>query len=131
MESLHGFRDKVLKALENARNEKVIGKSLEAKVTIYPSEQVNTMLAALDADLAQLLIVSPDSFSISNEAAPAEAVKFEDVAILVEKADGEVCDRCRQVRTTVGSDEKLPTLCASCAHIVEEHYPEAAAEGLE
>ena len=125
------FRDKVLKALENARNEKVIGKSLEAKVTIYPSEQVNTMLAALDADLAQLLIVSPDSFSISNEAAPAEAVKFEDVAILVEKADGEVCDRCRQVRTTVGSDEKLPTLCASCAHIVEEHYPEAAAEGLE
>lgn len=125
------FRDKVLKALENARNEKVIGKSLEAKVTIYPSEQVNTMLAALDTDLAQLLIVSPDSFSISNEAAPAEAVKFEDVAILVEKADGEVCDRCRQVRTTVGSDEKLPTLCASCAHIVEEHYPEAAAEGLE
>ncbi|MFC4771117.1 isoleucine--tRNA ligase [Enterococcus hermanniensis] len=125
------FRDNVLKALEQARNEKVIGKSLEAKVTVYPNEQVKTILAALDADLAQLLIVSPDSFSISDEAAPEEAVKFEDVAILVEKADGEVCDRCRQVRTTVGSDEKLPTLCASCAHIVEENYPEAVAEGLE
>ena len=125
------FRDKVLKALEEARNEKVIGKSLEAKVTIYPNEQVNTMLTALDADLAQLLIVSPDSFSISKEAAPSEAMTFDDAAILIEKAEGEVCDRCRQVRTTVGEDEKLPTLCASCAHIVEENYPEAVAEGLE
>lgn len=125
------FRDKVLKALEEARNEKVIGKSLEAKVTIYPNEQVAAMLTALDADLAQLLIVSPDSFSISKEAAPENTAAFDDVAILVEKADGEVCDRCRQVRTTVGEDEKLPTLCASCAHIVEENYPEAVAEGLE
>ena len=125
------FRDKVLKALEEARNEKVIGKSLEAKVTIYPNEQVAAMLTALYADLAQLLIVSPDSFSISKEAAPENAAAFDDVAILVEKADGEVCDRCRQVRTTVGEDEKLPTLCASCAHIVEENYPEAVAEGLE
>lgn len=125
------FRDNVLKALEEARNEKIIGKSLEAKVTIYPNEQVATMLTALDADLAQLLIVSPDSFSISKEVAPENAKTFDDVAILVEKADGEVCDRCRQVRKTVGEDEKLPTLCASCAHIVEEHYPEAVAEGLE
>ncbi|MGP5430677.1 isoleucine--tRNA ligase [Enterococcus malodoratus] len=125
------FRDKVLKALEEARNEKVIGKSLEAKVTIYPNEQVAAMLTALDADLAQLLIVSPDSFSISKEETPENAMVFDDVAILVEKADGEVCDRCRQMRTTVGEDEKLPTLCASCAHIVEENYPEAVAEGLE
>ena len=125
------FRDKVLKALEEARNEKVIGKSLEAKVTIYPNEQVATMLTALDADLAQLLIVSPDSFSIAMNTAPENAMVFDDVAILVEKADGEVCDRCRQVRTTVGEDEKLPHLCASCAQIVEENYPEAVAEGLE
>lgn len=125
------FRDNVLKALEEARNEKIIGKSLEAKVTIYPNEQVGALLTALDADLAQLLIVSPDSFSISKEAAPENAMTFEDVVILVEKAEGEVCDRCRQVRTTVGEDEKLPNLCASCAHIVEENYPEAVAEGLE
>lgn len=125
------FRDNVLKALEEARNEKIIGKSLEAKVTIYPNEQVGALLTALDADLAQLLIVSPDSFSISKEAAPENAMTFEDVAILVEKAEGEVCDRCRQVRTTVGEDEKLPNLCASCAHIVEENYPAAVAEGLE
>ncbi|WP_207701263.1 isoleucine--tRNA ligase [Candidatus Enterococcus ferrettii] len=125
------FRDNVLKALEAARNEKIIGRSLEAKLTVYPNEQVRVLLTAVDADLPQLLIVSPDSFSISTKQAPDTAMKFDDVALLVEKADGEVCDRCRQVRTTVGQDENLPKLCATCAEIVEENYPEAVSEGFE
>jgi isoleucyl-tRNA synthetase len=127
------FRDNVLKALEEARNAKLIGKSLEAKVTIYPSQPLADLLTAVDADLAQLLIISPDFFEIKEvgSAAPEAALQFEDGAILIEKADGEVCDRCRQVRTDVGVDEKLPTLCGRCAHLVEEHYPEAVAEGFE
>jgi isoleucyl-tRNA synthetase len=127
------FRDNVLKALEEARNAKLIGKSLEAKVTIYPSKPLADLLTAVDADLAQLLIISPDFFEIKEvgSAAPEAALQFEDGAILIEKADGEVCDRCRQVRTDVGVDEKLPTLCGRCAHLVEEHYPEAVAEGFE
>lgn len=127
------FRDNVLKALEEARNEKVIGKSLEAKVTIYPNEQVADLLTALDADLAQLLIVSPDFFTIEavGMSAPEAALKFDDVAILVEKADGEVCDRCRQVRNDVGSHPELPTLCGHCAEIVEKEFPEAVTEGFE
>lgn len=125
------FRDNVLKALEEARNEKIIGKSLEAKLTIYPNEQVATLLTAVDSDLPQLLMVSPDFFEISKAAAPAEAMKFEDVAILVEKAEAATCDRCRQVKTSVGSDNELPTLCDTCADIVHQHYPEAVAEGFE
>ncbi|MPN14463.1 Isoleucine--tRNA ligase [bioreactor metagenome] len=111
----------------------MIGKSLEAKVTVYPNEQVRELLTAVDADIPQLLIISPDYFEIASagEVAPADAVDFEDVAILVEKADGEVCDRCRQIRKDVGVDEKLPHLCGRCAKIVEENYPEAVAEGFE
>jgi len=123
------FRDNVLKALEEARHSKLIGKSLEAKVTVYPNEQICQLMTAVDADIAQLLIVS--DFEVSKEVAPSEAVQFEDMAILVEKAEGETCDRCRSVRQDVGSDEKLPTLCGRCAHIVEENYPEAVAEGFE
>lgn len=123
------FRDNVLKALEEARHSKLIGKSLEAKVTVYPDEQIRQLMTAVDADIAQLLIVS--DFEVSKEVAPSEAVQFEDMAILVEKAEGETCDRCRSVRQDVGSDEKLPTLCGRCAHIVEENYPEAVAEGFE
>ena len=127
------FRDKVLKALEEARNSKLIGKSLEAKLTIYPNQQVNQLLTAVAADIPQLLIVSPDYFTImpENTEAPENALVFDDVVILVEKAEGETCDRCRQIRKDVGTDEKLPHLCGRCAQLVEEFYPEAVAEGFE
>lgn len=127
------FRDKVLKSLEEARNSKLIGKSLEAKLTIYPNQQVNQLLTAVAADIPQLLIVSPDYFTImpENTEAPENALVFDDVAILVEKAEGETCDRCRQIRKDVGTDEKLPHLCGRCAQLVEEFYPEAVAEGFE
>jgi len=127
------FRDNVLKALEEARNAKLIGKSFEAKVTVYPSEPVATLLKAIDSDIPQLLIISPDFFEVAEAgtAVPEDAYVFEDVAILVEKAEGEVCERCRQMRKDVGSHDHLPTLCGHCAEIVEENYPEAVAEGFE
>ena len=102
-------------------------------MTNYPYEQIHTLLTAVNANIPQLLIVSPDSFEImgAHVEAPASAVQFEDVAILVEKAEGETCDRCRQVKKDVGTDTKLPTLCAHCAQIVTKEYPEAVAEGFE
>ena len=51
-------RDDVLKALEEARNEKVIGKSLEAKVTVSVPENLQGIFAAEDIDYAQFFIVS-------------------------------------------------------------------------
>ena len=65
----------------------MIGKSLEAKLTIYPNQQVNQLLTAVAADIPQLLIVSPDYFTImpENTEAPENALVFDDVAILVEK----------------------------------------------
>ncbi|ALS37293.1 isoleucyl-tRNA synthetase [Enterococcus rotai] len=125
------FRDNVLKALEEARNSKLIGKSLEAKVTVYPNEQIHELLTAVDADVAQLLIVSGFEVAAKTAEVPENVEKFDDMSILVEKAAGETCDRCRAVRTDVGEDEKLPHLCARCAAIVEENYPEAVAEGFE
>ncbi|MFV0558452.1 MAG: isoleucine--tRNA ligase [Enterococcus sp.] len=132
-EAFMSFRDNVLKALEEARNEKLIGKSLEAKVVVYPSQPVRDLLTSVNVNIAQLLIVSPDSFEVKAvaETAPANALQFDDVAILVEKAEGEVCDRCRQVRKDVGSDDKLPTLCGHCAEIVTTNFPQAVAEGFE
>ena len=127
------FRDDVLKALEVARNEKLIGKSMEAKVTIYPSEQLEMLLKAVDTDLPQLLIISPDFFEVKavGDIAPQEAQVFGEAKILVEKAAGEVCQRCRQMKNSIGTDKELPTLCAHCAEIVKEENPEAISEGIE
>ncbi|PLT11708.1 isoleucine--tRNA ligase [Lactobacillus crispatus] len=123
------LRDDVLKALEDARNKKLIGKSFEAAVTIYPDKETKTMLDDLGADFRQILIVS--KLTIADGEAPAEAEKLNNASIVVERADGEVCPRCRMIRTDIGVDPKFPMLCGRCAKIVEADYPEAAEEGLE
>lgn len=125
------LRSGVFKALEEARNEKLIGKSFEAHVDLYVSNGVQADLDALNANVRQALIVSALDVHPLSEA-PENALKFNDeYAVVVEHAEGEVCPRCRMIKTDIGSDANLPTLCASCAEIVRENYPEALAEGLE
>ncbi|MDM8222831.1 isoleucine--tRNA ligase [Ligilactobacillus salivarius] len=125
------LRSGVFKALEEARNEKLIGKSFEAHVDLYVSNGVQADLDALNANVRQALIVSALDVHPLSEA-PEKALKFNDeYAVVVEHAEGEVCPRCRMIKTDIGSDADLPTLCASCAEIVRENYPEALAEGLE
>lgn len=123
------LRDDVLKALEDARNKKLIGKSFEAAVTIYPDKETKAMLDDLDADFRQILIVS--KLTIADGEAPEDAEKLNNASIVVEHAEGEVCPRCRMIRTDIGEDPKLPKLCGRCAKIVEADYPEAVQEGLE
>ena len=125
------LRSGVFRALEEARNEKLIGKSFEAHVDLYVSNGVQADLDALNANVRQALIVSALDVHPLSEA-PENALKFNDeYAVVVEHAEGEVCPRCRMIKTDIGSDADLPTLCASCAEIVRENYPEALAEGLE
>lgn len=123
------LRNDVLKALEDARNKKLIGKSFEAAVTIYPDKETKAMLDELDADFRQILIVS--KLTIADGEAPEDAEKLNNASIVVEHAEGEVCPRCRMIRTDIGEDPKLPKLCGRCAKIVEADYPEAVQEGLE
>ncbi|WP_288290851.1 isoleucine--tRNA ligase [uncultured Lactobacillus sp.] len=123
------LRNDVLKALEDARNKKLIGKSFEAAVTIYPDKETKAMLDDLDADFRQILIVS--KLTIADGEAPEDAEKLNNASIVVEHAEGEVCPRCRMIRTDIGEDPKLPKLCGRCAKIVEDDYPEAVQEGLE
>lgn len=123
------LRDQAQKALEEARNAKIIGKSLEAHLTVYASEEVKTLLTALDSNIAQLLIVS--QLTVTQEQAPKNALVFEDVAFSVEHAQGHVCDRCRRIDETVKERPYHVTICNHCAAIVENHFPEAVRQGFE
>lgn len=115
------IRDDVLKALEVARTDKGIGKSLEAKVTVYVPEELKDVFKATDVDYGQFFIVSKfvegDSSAINEK-----AMKLDTVSILVEKADGEKCERCWTISETVGNDEKHETICERCADVVHNHY---------
>ena len=123
------FRSQAQKALEEARNEKVIGKSLEAHLTIYPNAEVKELLEGLNTNLAQLLIVS--ALTIAEGNAPESAVSFEGVAFTVERAEGDVCDRCRRIDPTTKERSYNATICDHCASIVEENFAEGVAEGFE
>ncbi|HER0895848.1 TPA: isoleucine--tRNA ligase [Streptococcus pyogenes] len=124
------LRTQAQKALEEARNAKVIGKSLEAHLTIYASEEVKTLLTALDSDIALLLIVS--QLTIADLAdAPADAVAFEGIAFMVEHAIGEVCERSRRIDPTTRMRSYNAFVCDHSAKIIEENFPEAVSEGFE
>ncbi|MCM3321784.1 isoleucine--tRNA ligase [Cytobacillus kochii] len=116
------LRNHVLKALEEARNEKVIGKSLTAKVTLYVDNETNSLLDSISESLPQLFIVSAFEVAGSLEQAPNEAHKFDNVAILVSKAEGETCERCWTVTPEVGEVDEFSTLCPRCATVVKENY---------
>lgn len=116
------LRDDILKALEEARNAKVIGKSLQAKISLYVNEATKDLLDSISENLQQIFIVSGFEVAGTYEGAPEEALKLDTAAIVVSKAEGETCERCWVVTTEVGQDQDHPTVCPRCAHIVKEHY---------
>lgn len=121
--TLMAIRDDVLKSLEVARNEKGIGKSLEAKITVYVPEALQDVFKMSDIDYAQFFIVSKfEAGDRSN--VPAEALELDTVSVLVEEADGEKCERCWTISETVGNNEAHPEICERCADVVINHYTE-------
>ncbi|MFC7784443.1 isoleucine--tRNA ligase [Rossellomorea sp. GCM10028870] len=120
------LRDDVLKALEEARNQKMIGKSLTAKVTLYVNDETKALLGSIKEDLKQLFIVSAFEIGGAVNEAPEHALSLGEINIVVEKAQGETCDRCWIVTPTVGKDKDHPTLCTRCASVVKESYSHLA-----
>ena len=110
-EELMKIRNDVLKALEEARNEKVIGKSLNADVTLYPTDKAAKLLASVNVDLKQIFIVSNFHISTTDIDAPS----YESGKILVKAAEGITCSRCWQIVLSVDPDE----LCPRCAAVVK------------
>ena len=104
------LRNDCLKALENARNNKIIGKSFNAKLVIKPTEAMKEIIAQCNFPLSRLMIVS--KLVIVDELEEGE--DFETAKIFVAPADGVVCSRCWQVVDHVGEDE----LCDRCHNIL-------------
>ena len=111
-------RDEVMKALEIARNEKLVGKSLEAKLTIFvQDENVYKMLADFGQELATVFIVS--NVTLSKEQAPESAYsEGMGISVLVEPADGCKCDRCWTYSTEGEHTEDGGFICSRCKAIL-------------
>lgn len=108
---IYATRETVNKLLEEKRNEKVIGKSLEAAIVISCGDDDSyNKYSSLAGHLAEILIVSDVKVVRGGD---GETV-FE-----VVKAEGEKCERCWRYSPSVGSSSEHPTLCGRCASVVE------------
>ncbi len=99
------YRNEILKALEEARAAKIIGKSFNAKLTIEVDEEAKTLFDSLKTDLAQVLIVS------QLELKSGSAFKVE-----VSKAEGPTCERCWMIVPSVNENG----LCPRCQSIIKK-----------
>ena len=116
-EKLHNLRDDVKKAIENARNQKIIGASLDSEVELFANGETLDFLKENESVLPEILIVS--SVKITD----GDGGDFHgdmSVGVTVRKAGGEKCERCWSYSNTVGSNAEHPTLCARCAKIISE-----------
>jgi len=102
------IRTNILKALEEARNAKVIGKSFQAHLTIYPNAEVRELLESIE-NLQQILIVSKIDL-----AEGTGDYEFDSLSVSVKKADGHTCARCWQVVSEVNEDE----ICSRCEEVI-------------
>ncbi|WP_282941543.1 isoleucine--tRNA ligase [Paenibacillus sp. RC67] len=118
-EQFIGIRDDVLKSLEEARKEKVIGNSLGAAVHLYPDEETFKLLQSFD-QLDQLFIVSAVAIHQPGAQAPEGAHSFKGLSVQVVVAEGDKCERCWIVTPEVGHDEEHPTLCKRCAGVIKQ-----------
>ena len=119
-DKLFEYRDDVMKALEIARAEKLIGKSLDAKVTVYTeNEEIFAHLNAFADELATVYIVS--KAELAKGGAPEGAYREEnsDIAVLVQQAGGHKCDRCWAYSENGVETEDGGFICERCRRIIE------------
>ncbi len=122
--ALRQLRTDVNKVLEQARIEKMIGSSLEAKALIHiPHKQLGNAIKAFNPkkgngidELRYLLLTS--QVEILDSAEKLQGLKYtaqtEDWKIGVVNADGEKCDRCWNYSIYVGESKEHPLLCERC-----------------
>ena len=103
-------RDDVNKALEESRNEKVIGKSLEAAVEVFSNDAEVVELLNSVANLNQFFIVS------KVEVKENDGVAYDIATVKVTKAEGHRCERCWNIVDEVNEEG----LCPRCASILNK-----------
>ena len=102
------MRERVYQVLEEARKNKVIGSSLEAKVNITFTDEESEFVQSFLKDLPMLLIVSQ-----------VEVKRGSNWKVEVEKARGKKCERCWMWSESVGKDSEHPNICSRCINFLK------------
>jgi isoleucyl-tRNA synthetase len=108
-------KSEIAKAIEQARKEKVIGHSLDARVSIAAPEKMRALFETHLEDLRALLIVSQLQISEEKDLVhPYQSAELPGLSVGVEKARGAKCERCWIYDESIGADPAHPTVCGRC-----------------
>jgi isoleucyl-tRNA synthetase len=111
------IREKVLKALEEKREKKEIGNSLEAEVELtFAKKDDYDFLKNFKGEAASFFLVS------SVACALAEQTISEPLVVRVSRAGGLKCERCWNWRSSVGRSAAHPTLCERCVKVLNGEF---------
>jgi isoleucyl-tRNA synthetase len=110
-------KTEVNKLLEKARNEKTVGASLGAKVTLYVDGQLAQDLSSLGDELRFVTITSTADVK-AFDANAGEATEIDGLRVSVEASEHEKCDRCWHHREDVGANKEHEALCGRCVENV-------------
>jgi isoleucyl-tRNA synthetase len=113
--TLIAVKGEAAKAIETARQNKVLGHSLDAAVAVAAPGKLRPLLETHMEDLRALLIVS--DLCVVDEQGIGEAYRSAEIPGLlvgVSRAKGAKCNRCWNYSGTVGANAEHPTLCARC-----------------
>ena len=109
------IKEEVAKKLEEARQNKDIGLSLEAKVTLFAEGEEYEFLAGKEELLKEIFIVSDVAIHENRRNEDSEV----GLGVKVIKAPGQKCERCWMYSETVGKDEENPTICHKCSEALK------------
>ncbi|MEW5742878.1 MAG: isoleucine--tRNA ligase [Myxococcota bacterium] len=112
LDQLFAVRAGILPLYEAARRDKLIGKSLEAKVTLTATGATAALLEKWKAELPELFIAS--QVVLSPTASEKAQAATPEVKALIEQATGNKCPRCWTYRPEVGAQE----LCQRCTDAI-------------
>ena len=115
-EKIHEMREDVKKALEIARSEKIIGASLDAKVTLYADGELYDFAKSVEDMLGTIFMTS--EFELVKGEGGTFKGDVEGLSVTAEHASGEKCARCWSFGK-IGVDAEHKSICERCAKVVK------------
>ncbi len=132
---LRQIRTEVNKVMEQARSEKAIGSSLDAKVLLYVEDSdLRSLLVAMNpadslgenrVDELRYLVLASQVEIVETKAAIGQAnykSESEQLGIGIIKAEGEKCERCWNYSTEVGKSSEHSTICERCQEALAGNF---------